>query len=411
MTHVPSVVAHVADLPTTHSGKRSERAATDALNNRPVPNEGALRNPETLAAIRNHPALVLMAHDEPADKRFFAGDSAEEVERALTAIWEAVLGVSPVAPDANFFDLGGYSLLAVTLLHRVEKAFGRRLPMATLLSSASTITQMAQVLRRAHVENSSSIVTIQAHGVRPPVFWVPGGGGLSVLAFRQVSLRLGQEQPVHGFEARITMENAPTSVQEIAARYVAELIAFYPSGPYWLFGFSLGGLTAFEMAVQLRARGAEVGMLTLFDPVLPQHLTSTQKVRFLAQRSVYHARTLLAGAPSDLAARLRGAALTAQIPIKRALTLRAHRNAPTPVAAEEPATVFDQLDSRNRLALEAYTRGQLPTFDGKATLILAKRTYRSALSPDLDARLGWARFVTGGIEVHRVPGSVTSWTA
>jgi acetoacetyl-CoA synthetase len=55
--HVPSVVAQVEDLPTTHNGKRSERAAQDALNGRPVRNLTALRNPSILQAIAERPDL------------------------------------------------------------------------------------------------------------------------------------------------------------------------------------------------------------------------------------------------------------------------------------------------------------------------------------------------------------------
>jgi acetoacetyl-CoA synthetase len=55
--HVPAVIAAVPELPTTHSGKRSERAAQDALDGRPVRNLSALRNPAVLDALVNHPAL------------------------------------------------------------------------------------------------------------------------------------------------------------------------------------------------------------------------------------------------------------------------------------------------------------------------------------------------------------------
>ena len=55
--HVPAVIAQVPALPTTHSGKRSERAARDAMHGRTVVNASALRNPECLDAIRAHPAL------------------------------------------------------------------------------------------------------------------------------------------------------------------------------------------------------------------------------------------------------------------------------------------------------------------------------------------------------------------
>jgi len=56
--HVPEVIADVAALPVTHSGKRSERAAHDALNGKPLRNRDALRNPDCLELIRRHPALT-----------------------------------------------------------------------------------------------------------------------------------------------------------------------------------------------------------------------------------------------------------------------------------------------------------------------------------------------------------------
>ena len=56
-SHVPAVIAQMESLPTTHSGKRSERAARDALNGREVVNAAALRNPEVLDVLRAHPAL------------------------------------------------------------------------------------------------------------------------------------------------------------------------------------------------------------------------------------------------------------------------------------------------------------------------------------------------------------------
>lgn len=59
MAHVPAAIADVPELPTTHSGKRSARAARDALAGREVVNAGALQNPACLDAIREHPALRL----------------------------------------------------------------------------------------------------------------------------------------------------------------------------------------------------------------------------------------------------------------------------------------------------------------------------------------------------------------
>src|ERR1019366_7635812 len=50
--HVPELVVQVDDLPTTDSGKRSERAARDAVDGLPAGNVEALRNPGSLDQIR-----------------------------------------------------------------------------------------------------------------------------------------------------------------------------------------------------------------------------------------------------------------------------------------------------------------------------------------------------------------------
>jgi acetoacetyl-CoA synthetase len=55
--HVPAVIAQVSGLPTTHSGKLSERAVRDVINGRPLINRGAMRNPEVLDEIGRHPEL------------------------------------------------------------------------------------------------------------------------------------------------------------------------------------------------------------------------------------------------------------------------------------------------------------------------------------------------------------------
>jgi acetoacetyl-CoA synthetase len=59
--HVPGVIAQVTALPTTHSGKFSERAARDVLNGKPVVNLDALKNPDSLEEIRRLPGLRIDA--------------------------------------------------------------------------------------------------------------------------------------------------------------------------------------------------------------------------------------------------------------------------------------------------------------------------------------------------------------
>lgn len=76
-----------------------------------------------------------------------------------------------------------------------------------------------------------------------------------------------EEWPLYGLQARGLSEPGalPGSVKEMAADYVEQVRAVQPSGPYHLLGWSLGGVVAQEMAVQLQAVGEEVGALVVLD--------------------------------------------------------------------------------------------------------------------------------------------------
>ena len=79
----------------------------------------------------------------------------------------------------------------------------------------------------------------------------------------------------HGNDGR----RASTTVEKSASDYLREIRAFQPSGPYFLGGFSAGGLIAFEMAQQLCRQGQEVALLVLFDPDKPQIEKCTTSVK------------------------------------------------------------------------------------------------------------------------------------
>src|SRR5262249_11208288 len=76
--------------------------------------------------------------------------------------------------------------------------------------------------------------------------------------------------PVIGIQARgLAGEKLPyASVEAMASEYLKEVKARQPHGPYYLCGYSFGGLVAFEMAQQLRELGDEVGLVGLFDTMM-----------------------------------------------------------------------------------------------------------------------------------------------
>jgi amino acid adenylation domain-containing protein len=73
-------------------------------------------------------------------------------ERALVDIWKTVLGLDEVGIEANFFQIGGHSLLAASVISRASAALGREVPLRTMFQSP-TIADLARAFDdHAHLE-------------------------------------------------------------------------------------------------------------------------------------------------------------------------------------------------------------------------------------------------------------------
>ncbi len=207
--------------------------------------------------------LPLAAVDVPNAR---ADVTADDIAERLTRIWQELLGVQPISPDQNYFDLGGDSSLAVQLFSRIASDFNVQLPLATLFD-APTIAELAHALRReVSASHWSPLVAIQPLGSRPPFFCIHGAGG-NVLIYRDLSRHLGPDQPFYGLQSLGLDGTSPplTTIEEMAALYVAEIRRVSPHGPYYLGGYCMGGTVAFEVAQQLSAQGERVELLALFD--------------------------------------------------------------------------------------------------------------------------------------------------
>ncbi len=214
-----------------------------------------------------------------------AQQASDRTELALIALWEDMLGTSPIGIHDNFFTLGGHSLLAVQLMARVRQQFGTALPLSMLLEQG-TVSALAQRLRdQRPAQGYTPLVALRATGQREAVFCVhPGGGG--ALCYLELARHLPAQHPVYGIQARglEADETAMHSVQEMAACYVAALRTQQSHGPYHLVGWSFGGHIAQEMAVQLESAGCTVGLLAVLDATAPEHVPRVDE-RYLAQHA------------------------------------------------------------------------------------------------------------------------------
>lgn len=203
-----------------------------------------------------------------SEKTFVA--PKDRLQEQLITIWEGLLDARPIGIQDDFFELGGHSLIAVQLIARIEQELGKRLPMAALFEGA-TIERLSQLLRDdtgSAGADSSIVATIQPNGTRPPLFCVHAAGG-TVFCYADLAKHLGQDQPVYGIQAPPASDTAVQTLETMASEYVRALRGFQPKGPYFIGGWSMGGVIAFEIARQLVQQGEKVAMLFLVDAQAP----------------------------------------------------------------------------------------------------------------------------------------------
>nr|BBD84695.1 non-ribosomal peptide synthetase [Chromobacterium sp.] len=190
-----------------------------------------------------------------------------EREQLLARLFAEVLGLPQVGLHDSFFDLGGHSLLATRLISRIRALFQVELPIRALFESP-TVAGLARYIDDGVIDDDSFnvLLPIKPDGKRPPLFCIHPGGCLS---WTYVSLvrYLDAEQPIYGLQARgIDGQSEPaSSIEAMAADYVAQIRGIQPHGPYYLLGWSLGGNLAQVMASQLESMDQEVGLLFLLD--------------------------------------------------------------------------------------------------------------------------------------------------
>jgi thioesterase domain-containing protein len=377
---VPSAYVVLKDLPRTPSGKVDRRALPPPTSDRSQC-DGSYVAPRT------------------------------DVETALTQIWSEVLGVERVGVHDNFFQLGGHSLLAVRLFAQIEKRLRKKLDLSALFQGA-TVAELARIVDMQDASGGTrSIVSIQPHGSKTPLFLLHGLAG-TALTWRALVQHFGPDQPIYGFEP--PRENGTPqpleSIGDMAARYVADLLQFAAQGPYCLAGYSFGGWVAFEMACQLADMGKPVSLLAMVDTgpgrTRPGRVTRiwrdapsiAHNIPFWVWDNIWRSPT------KKLRARLRRETRTLW---KRLLWRHQGGKALLRQELEDVVdTDANQLPDTLRIVMQAHMEAineyRPRRFSGRVTLFRARTR---PLFHSLDEDLGWKDLAAGGVEVIQIPGN------
>jgi amino acid adenylation domain-containing protein len=234
---IPSTFVFVEHLPRLPNGKVNRKAL-------PAPEQSRRKS-------------TVMAFSAPRN----------EIEHKLADIWQDLLNLKHIGIQVNFFDLGGHSLLAVRMLVEINKLFNIDLPLGAVYQYP-TIKQLSAAIS-SDTRRSSwySLVPIQTQGSRPPLF------AIHTITLQDLPRHLGKDQPLYflryGMAAELNDHPIKLpALEELASHYIKELQQVQPEGPYYLAGFSFGGVIAYEMARQLQANGHKVNLVALLDTYL-----------------------------------------------------------------------------------------------------------------------------------------------
>jgi hypothetical protein len=123
-------------------------------------------------------------------------------------------------------------------------------------------------IKKERANSRTPVTTIQSGVSRRPFFYLHGHWEGNAYFCYPLAHALGPEQPFYALEPyRLDDFQIPPPIEKIATAHVESIRAIQPEGPYLLGGYCNGALVAYEMARQLHAKGQEIEMLVLMDPV------------------------------------------------------------------------------------------------------------------------------------------------
>jgi len=198
-------------------------------------------------------------------------------ETEIAKIFASVLEVEQVGIFDSFFELGGHSLLATQIISRLRQAFKLDFPLRDFLEFP-TVAGLAQkvmvnLLQRTqpnsgnkNITSSPCLVPIKTFGTQLNLFCIHPVGG-QVVAYQKLANYLGLS--VYGLQSQALLDHRQEhpSIESMASEY-ARAIRQQANGPYYLMGWSMGGVIALSIAQQLLKQKEEVAFLGLLDSYL-----------------------------------------------------------------------------------------------------------------------------------------------
>jgi len=303
-----------------------------------------------------------------------------------------VLRQGELGPDDDFFEHGGDSLLAITLMLRVSRELGMEFPTRSV-DEAFTARRLAAILDSPSVLRSkypAGVVEIRKGTAERPLFCLPGLGA-TALQFRTLAAKMHTQRPILGIEIHdLQLEPAVLeSIEGTAEAVVRNMRQVQPIGPYAILGYSFGGNLAIEGARQLIAKDQMVEFVAILDAYAPGSLRNPSGLRKVATHLRIIARLQLKESYEYISSRIQ----------KRLFPGSQNSLSTDP----EPLLLGSELERRiaevSKHCIRAFHAHRARVYPGRIVLIRADDLNDWVEVADPSGTCGWGSICKGGVEV------------
>ncbi len=291
-----------------------------------------------------------------------------DTEIGVAQAFAALLGCEVNDIEADFFALGGHSLLAMRLAAQLSRTFARKVTPGQIMV-ASTVSKLSALLDLKMNDEQAQRLGYEAvlplrESDGPTLFCFHPASGFA-WQFSVLARHLSPHWSITGIQSprpEGPMQQC-ADLDGVIDHHLNTLRKQQPQGPYYLFGYSLGGTLAQAIAARLRAQGEEVAFLGLLDTWPPETQNWAEK----------EANGL-------------DPAVLAEIERERQAFIAAQQG-------QGSSELFGAIEGNYADAVRLLTTAHSARFDGKATLFIAERTRT------MDPQVAWAPWVAE-LEVH-----------
>lgn len=192
------------------------------------------------------------------------------IEQRLCEYFADALQLPVVAPEAHFFELGGNSLSAVSVAAKINTGLGWKITIASIFAYPSPRALAEQGLHDAPDMLAPALLLrpgpSSTKNMLPTLFCIHPAGGIA-WCYSGLARYLKTPCEIVGLQAQGLTPNSciTTSIDVMIEEYASRMRLHQPEGPYWLIGWSVGGMIAHSVAACLERQGQKVELLAMMD--------------------------------------------------------------------------------------------------------------------------------------------------